>query len=87
MGINLIAMEFSDYWFPKLMITGIVITCLGTMMMIFPPVDFHVSEPSAFFKETFKNTKKLNMIMWLVSLIASVFIVIWYIDYMNLNLI
>lgn len=86
MGINLIAMQLSDYWFPKLMMIGISVTCLGIMMMLFPPADFHVTEPNAFFKETYKHTKKINLLMWLVSLIISVFVIIWYVDYMNLNL-
>ena len=86
MAINLIAMQISDYWFPKLMMSGISVTCLGLMMMIFPPAEFHVSgNPSAFFKETYKYTKKLNMFMWLVSLVISVFVIIWYVDYMNLS--
>lgn len=87
MGINIVAMQVSDYWFPKLMMTGIAVTCLGAMMMIFPPADFHVTDTSAFFKETYKHTKKLNMFMWLVSLVISVFVIIWYIDHYNLNII
>jgi len=83
MGINFFLIYISDYWLPKLMITGIILSFLGLGMTLFPPADIHVIEKKKAVIETIKHSKKLHVAVWILSLLGGIATTIWYLQFVD----
>jgi ABC-type uncharacterized transport system permease subunit len=83
MGINFLLIYISDYWLPKLMIVGILLSFLGLGMTLFPPADVHIPDKKKYFSETIKHSKKLHVVVWILSLLGGIAVTIWYLQFVD----
>ncbi|MFT4601958.1 MAG: hypothetical protein ACI857_002144 [Arenicella sp.] len=83
--INWISLSTGNVWFPKILLGGIVMSCLGLAMIIFPAHDANGYDKD-YFSQVMGNTPVLNVIMWAVSIVLSIFAIMWVFDYYDLSM-
>lgn len=80
--INYFAIVYSNYYFPKLLIMGIVVAFMGLGFMLFPGPKNDPSDPDKFFKALWKNSRWLDKLMWILftaaGAAAAVFVMIHF---------
>ena len=81
--INYITLMSSDTYFPKLLLTGIILFFLGLGMVFFPPYAANMNDQSTYFKEVFQKTPMINKLMWLVFIGLGVVAIVLMMDYYN----
>ena len=77
--INYLAECFSDYWFPKLLLSGITLAIFGIAMIVFPPINITVGEPTKYLSDIFKKSKKLHVVIWIIALPLAVAFAFWFV--------
>lgn len=78
-SINYLAEYFSDFWFPKLLLSGITLVIIGIVMIVFPPINISIGEPTKYLSDIFKKSKKIYVVIWIISLPVSITLAFWYV--------
>lgn len=65
-AINYFSINYSNYYFPKLFISGIVITFMGLGFLLFPGTQNDPSEPNKFLKNLWSKSSLTDKIMWIL---------------------
>ena len=79
--------NYQNYYFPKLLISGIVILFIGLGFTLFPGAHSNEVDSRQFFKYKFKNTPWVVKLIWLGFLAMGVVAVFLVIDHYHLKVV
>lgn len=85
-GINGVMIKSADSFLPKLFVTGMIILFLGIGLILFPPYDAKMDDPTLYFKEIFQKTPLFYKFMWLIFILLGVASLFFIMDYYNFHL-
>jgi hypothetical protein len=86
-GINYFSITFENYYFPKLLLTGIIVAFLGLGFILFPGRAPLEGEAGQYLKNIWKESTAFQKSMWILFTLAGAIIGIWVFVYFDLNVI
>ncbi len=86
-GINYFSITLENYYFPKLLLTGIIVAFMGLGFIIFPGRAPQEGEAGQYLKHIWKESSGFQKFMWILFTLAGAAVGIWVFVYFDLNII
>lgn len=86
-GMNYFFIVYENFYFPKLLLTGIIVTFLGLGFLLFPGRAPQEGESGQYLKNIWKESSGFQKFMWILFTLAGAAIGIWVFVYFDLNVI
>lgn len=86
-GINYFSITIENYYFPKLLLSGIIIAFMGLGFILFPGRAVQEGEAGQYLKHIWKESSGFQKFMWILFTLAGAAVGIWVFSYFDLNVI